>query len=72
MFKADDPETFAQRVKFAIDFRKEVENNIRLLHKLIQFSFIIILWNAINSQINKKKSSLFINIAIAYAIMIAF
>ncbi|XP_045539469.1 dynein axonemal heavy chain 1 [Papilio machaon] len=29
MFKADDPETFAQRVKFAIDFRNEVENNIR-------------------------------------------
>ncbi|XP_050552040.1 dynein axonemal heavy chain 1 isoform X3 [Spodoptera frugiperda] len=29
MFKADDPETFAQRVKFAVDLRKEVENNLR-------------------------------------------
>lgn len=29
MFKADDPETFTQRVKFAIDLRKEVENNLR-------------------------------------------
>ncbi|KAJ8728552.1 hypothetical protein PYW07_006248 [Mythimna separata] len=29
MFKADDPDTFAQRVKFAIDLRKEVENNLR-------------------------------------------
>ncbi|KAH9632514.1 hypothetical protein HF086_015399 [Spodoptera exigua] len=31
MFKADDPETFAQRVKFAVDLRKEVENNLRTL-----------------------------------------
>ncbi|CAH2055603.1 unnamed protein product, partial [Iphiclides podalirius] len=29
MFKADDPETFAQRVKFAVDLRDEVENNLR-------------------------------------------
>ncbi|CAK1542459.1 unnamed protein product [Leptosia nina] len=29
MFKADDPETFAERVKFAVDLRKEVENNLR-------------------------------------------
>ncbi|XP_052749829.1 dynein axonemal heavy chain 1-like isoform X2 [Galleria mellonella] len=29
MFKADDPETFAQRVKFAVDLRREVENNLR-------------------------------------------
>ncbi|XP_060806154.1 dynein axonemal heavy chain 1-like [Amyelois transitella] len=29
MFKADDPETFANRVKFAVDLRREVENNLR-------------------------------------------
>ncbi|CAF4763844.1 unnamed protein product [Pieris macdunnoughi] len=29
MFKADDPETFARRVKFAVDLRNEVENNLR-------------------------------------------
>ncbi|KAG7304692.1 hypothetical protein JYU34_010038 [Plutella xylostella] len=29
MFKADDPETFVQRIKFAVDHRNEVENNIR-------------------------------------------
>ncbi|XP_075982332.1 dynein axonemal heavy chain 1-like [Anticarsia gemmatalis] len=29
MFKADDPETFAMRVKFAVDLRREVENNLR-------------------------------------------
>ncbi|CAB3241783.1 unnamed protein product [Arctia plantaginis] len=29
MFKADDPETFAMRIKFAVDFRKEIENNLR-------------------------------------------
>ncbi|XP_037871312.1 dynein axonemal heavy chain 1 isoform X2 [Bombyx mori] len=29
MFKADDPETFARRVKFAVDLRREVENNLR-------------------------------------------
>jgi hypothetical protein len=31
MFKADDPETFAQRVKFAVDLRREVENNLRFV-----------------------------------------
>ncbi|XP_049878805.1 dynein axonemal heavy chain 1-like [Pectinophora gossypiella] len=29
MFKADDPENFTQRVKFAVDLRNEVENNLR-------------------------------------------
>ncbi|XP_073954769.1 sterile affecting ciliogenesis [Choristoneura fumiferana] len=29
MFKADDPVTFTQRIKFAIDLRNEVENNLR-------------------------------------------
>ena len=29
MFKADDPDTFAERIKFAVQFRKEVENNLR-------------------------------------------
>ncbi|XP_050357868.1 dynein axonemal heavy chain 1-like [Nymphalis io] len=29
MFKADDPDTFAERVKFAVNLRKEVENNFR-------------------------------------------
>ncbi|CAH0718440.1 unnamed protein product, partial [Brenthis ino] len=29
MFKADDPDTFAERVKFAVNLRKEVENNLR-------------------------------------------
>ncbi|KOB77796.1 putative dynein, axonemal, heavy polypeptide 1, partial [Operophtera brumata] len=28
MFKADDPETFAQRVRFACDLRREIENNL--------------------------------------------
>lgn len=31
MFKADDPETFAMRIKFAVDFRKEIENNLRFV-----------------------------------------
>ncbi|XP_052743009.1 dynein axonemal heavy chain 1-like [Bicyclus anynana] len=29
MFKADDPETYVERVKFAINLRQEVENNFR-------------------------------------------
>ncbi|CAH0397622.1 unnamed protein product [Chilo suppressalis] len=29
MFKADDPETFAQRIKFAVDLRRQVENDLR-------------------------------------------
>lgn len=31
LFKADDPDTYAMRLKFAVQFRKEVENNIRFV-----------------------------------------
>ncbi|CAB3221174.1 unnamed protein product [Arctia plantaginis] len=34
LFKADDPDTYAMRLKFAVEFRKEVENNIRFYQYL--------------------------------------
>lgn len=32
MFKADDPENFTKRIKWAIDMRDECENNLRCVH----------------------------------------